>query len=121
MKEVWLPSSSLLSLQTTTKEVLSKLCLKQFECEGFVFDAKSEQGQIIEQSVEQNMLKRGTQFQTLYLFTGQSSEVDETRFQAERNTLLSDVCTHRSRTNRILVTLTAGLVHHSNVANLIRT
>ena len=86
-----------------------------------MFDSKTNQGQIIEKSVQQNMLKRGTPSQTLYLFSGQRS-VDETHFQIERDTLLSsDACKHRSQTNRVLITLTAGLVHRSNVVNVIRT
>ena len=40
----------------------------------------------------------------------------------ERDTLLSsDACKHRTQTNRVLVTLTAGLVHRPNVLNVIRT
>ena len=121
MLQIWLPSSSLSLLQATTRNELIKSCLEIFQCEGYVFDSETNQGQIIEKSVQQNMLKRGTPSQTLYLFSGQRS-VDETHFQIERDTLLSsDACKHRSQTNRVLITLTAGLVHRSNVVNVIRT
>ena len=119
MLQVWIPASSL-SLQATTRNELIKSCLQNFQREGYVFDTKTNQGQIIEKSVQQNMLKRGTPSQTLYLFSGQRS--DETHFQIERDTLLSsDACKHRTQTNRVLVTLTAGLVHRPNVLNVIRT
>ena len=125
LKEVWVTSSVLSSLQKSTAvKDLTELCEKDFECNGFVYDEKTNYGQIITRYLDQNMLIRGTKSQNVYVFSGQRTRVDEERFQIERDSLLkasSSNC-HKTKkeTNRVLLTLTAGVKHHSNVVSVIR-